>query len=75
MDKTSHFFSLPHGYYSHPSPHELNLMSEEELRQIENFRIGNDHGEIRYLKNVDLRDIDFKKVFKIRHKKIEVYPD
>jgi len=47
-------------------------MSSEELKNIENFKIYNEYGEVLYLNPVNLLGIDLDKECTIKHKLIEL---
>jgi hypothetical protein len=54
---------------------DLCRMTEEELKNVNQFSIENEHGRIEFLDTVDLRNVDFDKDIIIDHKCIEVYGD
>ena len=50
-------------------------MTKEELMEVENFQIENEHGFIKFLRPVDLTDVDLKNDVTIKGKHIDIYPD
>ena len=63
------------GYTIEPSYDDLYTMTEEELRNVENFQIMNEHGSICFLEPVDLVGVDLRNIVVIDEKGAEVYPD
>ena len=67
-------------FYMEPSESVLRKMSQSQLKSIEGFTIGQKGlGEIRFIKPVDLNDVDLDRIFidivKFEPKQVVVYPE
>ena len=50
-------------------------MSLEEVQRVKNFRVWNEFGEVEFLGETDLTDVDLGDVITITLKSVEVYDD
>lgn len=50
-------------------------MDPEERSHVSNFTLYNEHGQVMWEGDTDIRGIDFSKTVHIVNKSIEVYPD
>ena len=57
-----------------PSLLEMARMSEQELSQVTDFRIENEHGSITFTGNTDLRGLDLDELVEITRGAVTVYP-
>ena len=58
-----------------PSYIELVRMTLKELKQVKDFKIWNEHGQVEYLKPVDLTQVDLADVVTISKGNVEVYDE
>lgn len=63
------------GYFTSPPMNQLQRMSINQLRQVENFCIFNVFGKVEFEKLTDVTFQDLDLAVEIRHGYIEVYPD
>lgn len=64
------------GYYTEPSMGELHEMSKSELSAVKSFVVGRaGFGEVRWMDDVDLRDMSVDELVFIEKSKITVYGD
>lgn len=67
--------TLP-GYTTVPSLAELQRMTTEQLRRVDNFTIMHvEHGKVEWLDPVDVTDLDLDILVKFEPKSLEIYPD
>ena len=66
-------YSSRKNYNFSPSYIDLCRMTEEELKNVEEFVIENEHGKIQFTEPVDLRKVNLDKVIKIENKYLEIY--
>ena len=62
-------------YETIPPFDQLRLMSYEDLKQVENFTISNEHGSIHFFGRTDLTDLDLAKLIRIEATQVDVYPE
>lgn len=62
-------------YVIHPPIMKLARMSEEELKNVENFTVSNEHGKIEWLGVTDLTCVDIDLWVIIKKDSVEVYPE
>ena len=60
------------GYYTFPEYINLCRMSEDELRNIENFKIYNENGEIQFLEKINLLGANLDNEYIIEKNEIEI---
>ena len=63
------------GYKTVPDFDTILQMTKEELMEVDNFQIENEHGYIKFLRPVDLTDVDLQNDVTIKAKHIDIYPD
>ena len=56
------------GYYTSPDMNEIKKMTKLEIQKVENFKIFNKHGEIRFEGKTDLSGLDLANLVKIEKK-------
>ena len=63
------------GYYTEPSLDELSKYTENELKHVEGFVVGNQNGRIHFLGPTDVTGLDLDVLVEINEKFAEVYPE
>ena len=58
-----------------PNYEKLCRMTEQQLSEIENFKIFNEFGSICFLGKTNVTNLDIDKIIQIKNKQIEVYPE
>lgn len=61
-------------FQTDPPIERLSLMSVDELRNLESFKIWNSYGQIKFSEPVDLTDVDLDEAVVIEHGFVDVYP-
>jgi hypothetical protein len=64
------------GYFMIPSLEELQKLSEEELRNVNDFTVGLvDTGVVRFLGKTDVTGVDLDKIIEFTDRSVDIYPD
>jgi len=63
------------GYYTKPDYKSFYRMTEEELKKVKNFTIGNEFGRIIFDNETDVSGVDFNDIVEIKQSEVIVYPD
>ena len=63
------------GYEIYPPMTKLARMSEDELRNVENFTVSNDYGKIEWVGPTDLTEVNIDLWVIIKRDGVEVYPE
>lgn len=61
-------------FQTDPPIERINLMSVDELRNLESFKIWNNFGQIKFSEPVDLTDVALDEAVVIEHGFVDVYP-
>jgi len=64
------------GYFMIPSLEDLHQLSEEELRNVNDFTVGLvDTGMVRFLGKTDVTRVDLDKIIEFTDRSVDIYPD
>lgn len=63
------------GYQTVPTWSEIQQMTDDQLRNVADFTILNSHGQIQFIGNTDLTDVDLADAVNINECEAEVYDE